>query len=139
MALALLAAGCTIPRWPVQGPVTSPWGLRLRGWSPEVHRGIDLAVPDGTPVRAMEGGRVEYAGTMRGYGLVVILRHNPHLATVYGHLSELKVHTGDEVRGHQVIALSGHSGDATGPHLHFEIRRWGHAADPVPLLGGPPE
>ncbi len=135
---ALLPVACGLPRWPVRGIVTSPYGLRLVGWSPEVHRGIDIAVPDGTPVVAMSGGTVTFAGQENGYGLLVVLRHHGSTHTLYGHLSELRVKVGDRVQGGQVIALSGHSGNARGPHLHFEVQRWGEAEDPVPLLGGHP-
>ncbi len=135
---ALLPTACGLPRWPVQGPVTSPYGLRLVGWSPEVHRGIDIAVPDGTPVVAMSGGTVTFAGQQNGYGLLVVLRHHGSTHSLYGHLSELRVKVGDRVQGGQVIALSGHSGNARGPHLHFEVQRWGEAEDPMPLLGGHP-
>ncbi len=138
LAVALLVAACGLPRWPVQGPVTSPYGLRLVGWSPEVHRGIDIAVPDGTPVLAMSGGTVTFAGEQNGYGLLVVLRHHGSTHTLYGHLSALRVKVGERVQGGQVIALSGHSGNARGPHLHFEVQRWGEAEDPVPLLGGHP-
>ena len=134
----LFLAACGLPRWPVQGPITSPYGLRLVGWSPELHRGVDIAVPDGTPVVAMSAGVVVLAGTMSGYGTVVVLRHHGSTRTIYGHLSELRVKTGDRVGAGQVIALSGHSGNARGPHLHFEVQRWGEAEDPVPLLGGHP-
>ena len=134
----LFLAACGLPRWPVQGPITSPYGLRLVGWSPELHRGVDIAVPDGTPVVAMRGGVVERAGSMSGYGTVVVLRHRGSTRTIYGHLSQLRVQTGDRVGAGQVIALSGHSGNARGPHLHFEVQRWGEAEDPVPLLGGHP-
>ncbi|HKJ93198.1 MAG TPA: M23 family metallopeptidase, partial [Longimicrobiales bacterium] len=137
--LLLLAVGlsaCVLPYWPVQGPVTSPFGLRLRGLRPEVHRGVDVFVPAGTPVRAMAPGRVEFAGVMRGFGRVVILDHGAGLESLYAHLSDVDVQKGDEVHGHSVIGLSGHSGDATGPHLHFEVWRYGRPVDPVPLLGG---
>ncbi len=137
-ALLALAAGCTLPRWPVQGPMTSPYGLRLVGWSPEVHRGVDIAVRDGTPVVAMKGGTVAFAGTRAGYGTVVILQHRGSTRSLYGHLSALRVRTGDRVSAGQLIGLSGHSGNARGPHLHFEIQRWGEAEDPVPLLGAMP-
>lgn len=103
-----------------------------------MHRGVDLAVPLGTPVAAMESGTVEFAGEMSGYGLVVILHHGGTLRTIYGHLSQISVKRGDRIEGHQVIALSGQTGDATGPHLHFEVQRWGREEDPVPLLGGMP-
>ncbi len=134
----LVTGACGLPRWPVQGIVTSPYGLRLVGWSPEVHRGADIAVPDGTPVLAMSGGTVLFAGVQNGYGLLVVLRHHGSTRTLYGHLSEVRVHVGDRVHGGDVIALSGHSGNARGPHLHFEVQRWGAAEDPVPLLGGLP-
>ena len=136
--IALNLSGCALPRWPVEAPVTSPFGLRLEGWLPDIHRGVDLGVPIGTEVHAMRRGTVEFAGTMNGYGNVIIVRHGGDLRTVYGHLSEIRVRAGDEVEGKQVIALSGATGNVTGPHLHFEIRRGGHAEDPVPLLGGFP-
>jgi murein DD-endopeptidase MepM/ murein hydrolase activator NlpD len=139
---ALLAGGlvtaCALPRWPVQGSMTSPFGLRLRGLRPEVHDGVDIAVPEGTPVHAMKAGRVTFTGTMRGYGLTVILDHGGGLQTLYAHLSSIEVHDGDRVQDRQVIGLSGATGDATAPHLHFEIRMSGHPHDPVPLLGAPP-
>ena len=138
LAATILLGACTLPRWPVHGPITSPYGLRLVGWSPEVHRGVDIAVPDGTPVVAMSGGTVIFAGRQNGYGLLVVLRHHGSTRTLYGHLSQLRVKQGDRVEGGQVIGLSGHSGNARGPHLHFEVQRWGAAEDPVPLLAGHP-
>ena len=75
---------------------------------------------------------------MRGYGRVVMLQHGPRLRTVYAHLSEILVRKGDVVQGGQAIGKSGSSGNASGAHLHFEIRRWGREEDPVPLLGGLP-
>ena len=86
----------------------------------------------------MSGGRVRYAATMGGYGLVVWLDHSPDLMTVYGHLSAIRVRAGEEVEDGQVLGLSGHSGDAEGPHLHFEIWRHGRELDPVFFLGGFP-
>jgi murein DD-endopeptidase MepM/ murein hydrolase activator NlpD len=136
---ALLLSACSVPRWPVEGPLSSPYGLRSgRGILPGVHRGVDVRVPEGTPVRAMKSGTIAFAGTMRGYGVVVIMDHGPHLQTVYAHLSELRVRHGERVRGRQVIGLSGRTGNATGPHLHFGVRRRGRPHDPVPLLGRPP-
>jgi murein DD-endopeptidase MepM/ murein hydrolase activator NlpD len=139
-ALALLVglAGCAIPHWPAQAPITSPYGLRLRGLLPEIHRGVDLAVPTGTPVHAMAPGRVRFAGTMRGFGRVVWLDHGGAVTTVYAHLSSVRVQAGQHVEGGDVVGLSGSSGDVTAPHLHFEVWRWGRPVDPVPLLGGRP-
>jgi len=86
----------------------------------------------------MADGRVRFAGVQRGYGNVVWVDHGGAVLTIYAHLSSVSVHAGDPVRGGQVLGLSGSSGDADGPHLHFEVWRWGRAVDPVPLLGGFP-
>lgn len=139
-SLLLLLAGsaCAVPRWPVDAPMTSAFGLRVRGVLPSVHRGVDLSVPTGTEVRAMTGGRVRFAGTMSGYGTVVWIDHGGEVVTVYAHLSALRVRQDDVVEPRQVVGLSGATGDVTAPHLHFEIRRWGRQVDPVPLLGGFP-
>jgi len=133
--VTLVLPGCSIPRWPVQGPVSSDFGVRFRGLLPELHRGVDIAVPLGTEVRAMAPARVRFSGTMTGYGSVVWLDHGGSVLSVYAHLSEIRVRAGQTVAGRQVIGLSGMSGNATGPHLHFEIWRWGQEQDPVPLLG----
>ena len=138
LALALALPGCTLPRWPVEAPLSSPWGLRLMGWRPDFHEGVDMPVPVGTPVRTMAPGTVVRAGTAGGYGVLVEIDHGRGTVTRYAHLSELKVRAGERVEARQVIALSGRSGNVTGPHLHFEIRRWGRPEDPVPLLGGMP-
>jgi murein DD-endopeptidase MepM/ murein hydrolase activator NlpD len=138
LILGLVPSACMLPRWPVEGPLTSAYGLRFRGLLPNLHRGVDIGVPDGTEIRAMARGRVRFAGTMAGYGMVVWLDHPGQVITVYGHLSALHVRTGERVRGQQVIGLSGRSGSATGPHLHFEVWRHGREVDPVPFLGGFP-
>lgn len=139
LTLGWFSPGCHIPRWPVEGPLISPFGIRFRGLKPNLHRGVDIAVPDGTGVRAMTRGRVRFAGAMAGYGNVVWLDHPGGLISVYGHLSAIQVERGEAVRGGQVIALSGHSGNASGPHLHFEVWRHGREIDPVPFLGGFPK
>lgn len=134
----LLLGGCSLPRWPADGPLTSPFGLRRNGMEFRIHHGVDIGLPDGTPVRAMAAGRVVRAGWMNGYGYMVLIDHGSGVVTLYAHLSEVHVKAGEEVKGQQVIALSGRSGNVTGPHLHFEVWRGGRAEDPVPLLGGPP-
>jgi len=116
----------------------SPYGLRWRGLAPDVHKGVDIAVPEGTEVRTMAPGIVRYAGTMQGYGQVVWVDHNSRLLTVYAHLSRVLVSQGERVEARQALGLSGQSGNATAPLLHFEVRRWGRERDPVALLGGPP-
>ena len=138
LVLLLLATGCSVPRWPVDGTLTSPFGLRPDGLGFTIHRGVDISLPTGTAVHAMAPGTVVFAGTMGGYGHVVILDHGRQVRSLYAHLSEIRVQRGQEIPGRMVIALSGSSGDTTGPHLHFEVLRGGHAEDPVPLLGGFP-
>lgn len=138
VGFTVLSAGCAIPRWPVDAPLTSAFGVRFRGVLPGIHRGVDLAVPTGTPVQVMNPGVVRFAGTMRGYGEVIWVDHGGSVLSVYAHLSRLDVRTGEGVEARQVIGLSGATGDVTAPHLHFEIWRWGRPTDPVPLLGGRP-
>jgi murein DD-endopeptidase MepM/ murein hydrolase activator NlpD len=121
--------------WPVEAPVTSPFGRR-EGYP---HEGIDLGVPDGTAVRAAAAGQVVVAGErLSGYGRLLVVDHGDGLSTVYAHNSELLVAEGDRVASGQVIALSGHTGRVTAPHVHFEVRRDGEAVDPLPLLGARP-
>jgi murein DD-endopeptidase MepM/ murein hydrolase activator NlpD len=136
--LVTQASACSIPRWPVQGPVSSDFGLRFDGVLPGLHRGIDIVVPTGTEVHAMAAGTVRFAGVQAGYGNVVWLDHGGEVLTVYAHLSEVRVSLGQVVGNGAVLGLSGMTGDATGPHLHFEVWRWGIERDPVPLLGGFP-
>lgn len=105
---------------------------------PGIHRGVDIAVPKGTPIRAMQDGRITFAGWMGGYGQVVWVDHRGSTTTIYAHLSEIAVQEGDRVRGGEVLGAAGSTGEASAPHLHFEVRRRGRAVDPVPLLGGFP-
>lgn len=137
LALAIFS-GCSVPRWPVDGRLTSPFGLRRNGLSFAVHRGVDISVPAGTEIRAMGPGHVAFAGTMSGYGKVIVVDHDGGIRTLYAHLSEVRVQAGQELKGRAVIGLSGSSGRSTGPHLHFEVQLRGSAHDPVPLLGAPP-
>jgi murein DD-endopeptidase MepM/ murein hydrolase activator NlpD len=138
LALLTAAGACAVPRWPLEGPVTSEYGIRFQGVLPEVHRGVDIAVPIGTEVRPMAPGTIRFAGVQSGYGNVIWVDHGGEVLTVYGHLSVMNVQVGDVVRGSDVLGLSGNSGDVTSPHLHFEVWRWGRERDPVPLLGGYP-
>jgi murein DD-endopeptidase MepM/ murein hydrolase activator NlpD len=134
LAATVLYGACSIPRWPVHGTMTSAYGLR--GW--RLHHGVDIAAPEGTPVRAMKSGRVEHAGAWGGYGLSIVITHGSNVRTLYAHLSRIDVRAGERVSGGAVIGAVGRTGNATGPHLHFEVWRWGRAEDPVPLLGGFP-
>lgn len=123
--------GCTPMLWPVDGPLSSLFGRR----DGRPHDGIDIAVPELTPVRAACEGIVAYAGDhLRGYGNLVILRHPDGLATVYAHNRLLLVHEGEPVARGQVIARSGQTGRATAPHVHFEVRKDSIARDPLGYL-----
>lgn len=92
----------------------------------------------GTEVGAMAEGTVRFAGTMRGFGNVVWIDHGGSILSVYAHLSTIHVREGQRIGRGELLGLSGQSGDATGPHLHFEVWQGGIEVDPVPLLGGKP-
>ncbi len=102
-----------------------------------MHDGLDIAAPVGTPVHAAEGGTVIYSGRLRGYGNVIIVRHDEHYVTVYGHNSENLVREGDSVARGQVIGSIGASGHTTGANLHFEVRRDNLARNPLAYLPRP--
>jgi murein DD-endopeptidase MepM/ murein hydrolase activator NlpD len=128
-------SGPSEPRhWPldVGGFVTR--GQVVPGDPAESHPGIDIAVPEGSPVRAAGGGVVSRAGTDSAYGQFVLLRHPSGYESMYGHASRLMVQQGDSVQAGQVIALSGSSGRSTAPHLHFEIRLDGKSLDPLTMV-----
>ncbi len=139
MCLVLLTlSACALPRWPVDARLTSGFGLRFMGARPDLHRGVDLNVPTGTPVVAMAGGTVRFAGVQRGFGNVVWLDHVAGLSSAYAHLSRIDVRQGQRISAGTVLGLSGASGNASAPHLHFEVWRWGRPVDPIPVLGGKP-
>lgn len=106
------------------GIVTSGVGWRVDPFGSGklvFHRGIDIAVPTGTPVHATRGGRVVFAGIHGGHGATVIVEHENGDRTLYGHNSTLTVHPREQVDAGAVIALSGNSGRSTGPHIHYEV------------------
>ncbi len=100
----------------------------------EFHRGIDIAAPIGTPVRAATYGKVIFAGWYKNYGKLIILKHSGGYTTRYGHLWKIRVKFGQRVREGQVIGYVGNTGLSTGPHLHFEVRRYGGAINPFAVL-----
>jgi murein DD-endopeptidase MepM/ murein hydrolase activator NlpD len=117
--------------WPVRAPVTSPFGPRGFGF----HSGIDLPAGRGTPVAAAASGRVVWAGLMAGgWGKLVIVAHKRGVRSMYAHLSQVDVQVGEEVQTGDQVGRVGATGDATGPHLHFEVRLRGAAVDPLPAL-----
>jgi peptidoglycan hydrolase-like protein with peptidoglycan-binding domain len=116
--------------WPLRAPVGSPFGPRGAGF----HPGIDLTAPLGLPVGAARSGNVVYAAPADGYGNLVILAHGSGVRTFYAHLSSITVRLGQRVAAGAQIGLVGATGEATGPHLHFEVRVRGAAVDPLPAL-----
>ncbi len=121
-------------RWPVRGKVITSYGAKTNGKSND---GINLAVPEGTPVKAAEDGVVAYSGNeLKGYGNLVLVRHSNGYVTAYAHASELLVKRGDTIKRGQVIAKSGQSGEVASPQLHFEIRKGSTPVDPLQFLNG---
>jgi murein DD-endopeptidase MepM/ murein hydrolase activator NlpD len=119
-------------RWPVRGRVIGTFGPKPNG---ERNDGIDLAVPQGTEVRAAEDGVVAYAGNeLKGYGKLVLIRHEDGFVTAYANASEILVKRNDKVRRGQVIAKSGQTGGVALPQLHFEIRKGSTPVDPSQFL-----
>jgi murein DD-endopeptidase MepM/ murein hydrolase activator NlpD len=108
----------------------SGFGTRER----DHHDGIDLACPEGSPVKAAEDGIVLFAGEQKGYGNLILVAHDEDLVTVYAHNAENLVEKGDKVTRGEEIAKVGHSGNATGPHLHFEVRVGTRPRDPLGFL-----
>jgi murein DD-endopeptidase MepM/ murein hydrolase activator NlpD len=128
------AGGLPSFRWPVRGRIIAGFGPKPNGLQND---GINLAVPEGTPVKASEDGVVAYAGNeLKGYGNLVLVRHNNGFVTAYAHASEILVKHGEEVKRGQVIARSGQTGNVTSPQLHFEIRKGSIPVDPAQYLNG---
>ena len=121
-------------RWPVKGRVIAGFGSKPNGMQND---GINLAVPEGTPIKATDDGVVAYAGNeLKGYGNLVLIRHSNGFVSAYAHASELMVKRGDTIKRGQVIAHAGQTGNVTSPQLHFEIRKGSTPVDPAQYLGG---
>jgi murein DD-endopeptidase MepM/ murein hydrolase activator NlpD len=121
-------------RWPVRGRVIAGFGPKPNGLQND---GIDVAVPNGTQVKAAEDGTVAYAGNeLKGYGNLVLIRHSNGYVTAYAHASEILVKRGETVKRGQVIAHSGSTGNVNAPELHFEIRKGATPVDPAQFLSG---
>lgn len=115
------------------GRLTSKYGRRHGRY----HRGVDIAQPKGTPVYATFDGKVRISKYMKGYGNLIVLRHDNGLETIYGHMTERKFNVGDWVEAGTVIGLTGSTGRSTGPHLHYEVRYNGYAIDPEWMIDFP--
>jgi peptidoglycan hydrolase-like protein with peptidoglycan-binding domain len=131
---ALRRAPSTCPislDWPISGPVGDGFGPR----GDRFHAGIDILAGTGTPVGAAAPGRVTFAGfAAGGWGNLVVVLHDDGVRTLYAHLSKVSVHRGELVATATRVGLVGATGDATGPHLHFEVRLRGAAVDPLRAL-----
>lgn len=110
--------------WPLRGWVTSVFGMRTSPFTgkPAMHKGIDIAAPEGTVIRAPASGTVIFRGVQSGYGKVLVLRHGKGITTLYGHLSKSLVQEADRIPIGTPVALVGNTGRSTGPHLHYEVR-----------------
>ena len=120
--------------WPVAGNVLSEFGPKPNG---QHNDGINIVVAKGTPVKAADDGVVAYAGNeLKGYGNLVLIRHDNGFVSAYANNGELKVKRGDKVNRGQTIATSGQTGNVSSPQLHFELRKGSTPVDPMPYLSG---
>ena len=117
--------------WPIQGKINSPFGPRKK----KLHAGVDIASPSYQEVNAaMDGEVILSRKSQKGYGNVVVLRHNLGYTTIYGHMNVIIAKNGEAVRQGQAIGGVGSTGKSTGPHLHFELRHDRRPIDPLPIL-----
>lgn len=118
---------------PVRGNITSRYGAR-EAIRDHTHKGLDIAAKTGTPIYAVADGTVTFSGTMGGYGNLMIIDHGNGITTYYGHCSRLNKKEGAKVKAGDVIAAVGNTGNSTGSHLHFEIRKNGVYVNPIQYL-----
>ncbi|WLR94130.1 peptidoglycan DD-metalloendopeptidase family protein [Shinella zoogloeoides] len=119
-------------RWPVRGAVIAGYGANVEG---NRNDGIDISVPEGTPIKAAENGVVIYSGSsLKELGNAVLVRHDDGTVTVYGHAGELNVQRGQKIQRGQTVATSGMSGNATRPKVHFEVRKNATPVNPMTFL-----
>lgn len=123
--------------YPLMSPrVSSKYGKRTHPVRKQIrhHNGVDLAAPEGAPIRVIKDGVVIFSDTYRGFGKMVVVLHQGGITTHYGHCSELLVDIGQKVRAGQIVARVGSTGLSTGPHLHFEVRKHGKHLNPERFL-----
>jgi murein DD-endopeptidase MepM/ murein hydrolase activator NlpD len=116
--------------WPVRGPINSRFGTRTSFWGRHAHTGVDIGARRGTPVHAPAAGTVAFAGWRRGYGRTVVIDHGGQVRSLYGHLSRLEVRSSQRVTAGAEIGRTGTTGNASGPHLHYEVRVKGSPVNP---------
>ncbi|MCX8080923.1 MAG: M23 family metallopeptidase [Bacteroidia bacterium] len=115
---------------PIQGVITSGFGWR----DGRMHKGIDIDLRKGDPVKAVADGTVRFAGKCGGWGNVVVIDHGHGIETLYAHLSKILVKQGQQVLSEQILGKGGNTGRSRGPHLHFELRYLGHPVNPLSLI-----
>jgi murein DD-endopeptidase MepM/ murein hydrolase activator NlpD len=122
--------------WPLNGAIGSHYGGRLDPFTgeAEVHLGVDIVAPKGTPIRATADGVVRYSARQSDYGNLIVLEHPNGFSTRYGHLSAYNVTAGQTVHKNDIIGYVGMTGRATAPHLHYEVRLNDKAVNPRPYL-----
>jgi len=131
------ALGMLFRRPAIGGWLSSGFGYRRNpfGWRHQFHSGVDIALPYWTPIRSVRRGQVMFRGWRGGYGKLVVVRHSNGYRTFYGHMIKYIVRPWQWVRAGQVIGYVGSTGNSTGPHLHFEIHRWGRLLNPFAVRG----
>lgn len=131
-----LGPGAAAITWPVRGRLSSKYGMRMHPilHTERMHQGIDIAVPTGTPVRAMSAGIVTWAGWQGASGLCVSVHHANGMESSYKHCSKLRVTSGQRVKRHQILGEAGSTGMSTGPHVHLTVTQNGKLIDPARLM-----
>ncbi len=120
--------------WPVEGIITSDFGWRRLRGRKEFHTGVDIAAPYGSKVVATAPGYVMFAGWIKGYGYTVIIYHGYGFVTLYAHMSAIEVERGEKVSRSRVRGYVGSTGRTTGPHLHYEVIKYGIRQNPIAFL-----
>ena len=123
----------TPSRWPVYGRIVSRFGYRVYPWR-GFHTGLDISGNFGVPIRSTADGTVSFVGWRRGYGRTVMISHGYGVSTLYAHCSRYEVKSGQRVKKGQIICYVGNTGYVTGPHLHYEVRKWNRPTNPVAYL-----
>ncbi|HVN95244.1 MAG TPA: M23 family metallopeptidase [Syntrophorhabdaceae bacterium] len=123
--------------WPVQGVISSGFGMRVHPITGDVikHTGVDIRIPPGTNVKATAPGIVSFSGWTNGSGYIVVLEHGHGFSTAYAHNRKNYVIVGQKVKKGEQIAMSGSTGASTGPHVHYEVWKEGKQVNPAPYLG----
>jgi murein DD-endopeptidase MepM/ murein hydrolase activator NlpD len=122
---------------PLEGRITSSFGIRtnpFRSENNESHKGLDIGAPHGSPVKCTADGRVVFSGYKGDYGKLVIISHGDDYETYYGHLSEILVKEGQQIKANTIIGKVGSTGRSSGPHLHYEIHRNEKKINPSTLI-----